>query len=93
MPEIREILIVVNTAEVREGAQAVNQLADASGQAGRQVRETSVAIRISEQVTRAQEEATRAAADAARVLGGRAAMRPMPCSRRRKLLTALPGRR
>ena len=70
MPEIREILIVVNTAEVREGAQAVNQLADASGQAGRQVRETSVAIRISEQATRAQEEATRAAADAARVLGG-----------------------
>lgn len=70
MPEIREILIVVNTAEVREGTQAVHQLADATDQAGRQVRETSVAIRISEQATRAQEEATRAAADAARVLGG-----------------------
>ncbi|OYO27867.1 phage tail length tape measure family protein [Janthinobacterium sp. PC23-8] len=69
MPEIREILIVVNTAEVRESAQAVSQLAEASEQAGRQVRETSVAIRISEQATRAQEEATSAAADAAKVLG------------------------
>ena len=69
MPEITEILIVVNTAEVRAGAQAVNQLADATDQAGRQVQQTGVAIRISEQATRAQEEATRAAADAARALG------------------------
>ena len=69
MPERTEILIVVNPAEVRAGAQAVNQLADATDQAGRQVQQTSVAIRISEQAARAQEEATRAAADAARVLG------------------------
>ena len=69
MPEITEILIVVNTAEVRAGTQAVNDLAAASGEAGQQVQDVNARMRNSEQVMRAQAEAVRAAADASRVLG------------------------
>jgi len=69
MPEITEILIVVNTAEVRAGTQAVSDLAAASGEAGHQVEDVNTRMRDSEQVMRAQAEAVRAAADASRVLG------------------------
>ncbi|WP_289886095.1 phage tail length tape measure family protein [Janthinobacterium sp. SUN118] len=69
MPEITEILIVVNTAEVRAGTQAVSDLADASGEAGHQVQDVNARMRDSEQVMRAQAEAARAAADASKVLG------------------------
>ncbi|EZP39379.1 phage tail length tape measure family protein [Janthinobacterium lividum] len=69
MPEITEILIVVNTAEVRAGTQAISDLAAASGEAGYQVQDANTRMRDSEQVMRAQAEAIRAAADASRVLG------------------------
>ncbi|STR27538.1 Phage-related minor tail protein [Janthinobacterium lividum] len=69
MPEITEILIVVNTAEVRAGTQAISDLAAASGEAGHQVQDANTRMRDSEQVMRAQAEAIRAAADASRVLG------------------------
>lgn len=69
MPDIRELLIVVNTTEIKASTQAVNDLSAASEGAGRQFQNTNVNIRSTEVTLRMQAESTRAAADATRVLG------------------------
>ncbi|MFZ4874200.1 phage tail length tape measure family protein [Janthinobacterium sp. Mn2066] len=69
MPEIREILVVVNMTEVRAGTQALNDLADASGGAGNQVQIANSKIRTAELLLRAQAEASKAAAEALKALG------------------------
>ncbi|SDA38010.1 Prophage tail length tape measure protein [Janthinobacterium sp. 344] len=69
MPEITELKIAVNAAEIKAGTQAVNDMAAASKQAGDQVEEASTKFRNFEPRVRAQAEAARTAANANIALG------------------------
>ncbi|MBR7635140.1 phage tail length tape measure family protein [Janthinobacterium lividum] len=69
MPEITELKIAVNAAEIKAGTQAVNDLAAASKQTGEQVEKASSKFGNFEPRVRAQAEAARTAADANIALG------------------------
>ncbi|WP_175445188.1 phage tail length tape measure family protein [Janthinobacterium sp. HH106] len=63
MPEITELKIAVNTAEIKTGTQAVNDLAAASKQTGEQAEQASTKFRNFEPRVRAQAEAARMATE------------------------------
>ena len=69
MPEITELKLAVNAAEIKAGTQAVNDLAAASKQTGEQVEKASSKFGNFEPRVRAQAEAARTAADANIALG------------------------
>ncbi len=69
MPEITELKIAVNAAEIKAGTQAVNDLAVASKQTGEQAEEASSKFRNFEPRVRAQAEAARMATDANIAMG------------------------
>jgi phage-related minor tail protein len=69
MPEITELKIAVNTAEIKAGTQAVNDLAAASKQTGEQAEQASTKFGNFEPRVRAQAEAARTAANANIALG------------------------
>ena len=69
MPEITELKIAVNAAEIKAGTQAVNDMAAASKQAGDQVEEASGKFHNFAPRVRAQAEAALTATDANIALG------------------------
>ena len=69
MPEITELKIAVNTAEIKTGTQAVNDLAAASKQTGEQAEQASTKFRNFEPRVRAQAEAARMATEMSVAMG------------------------
>ncbi|MEG1326877.1 MAG: hypothetical protein RSD99_18420, partial [Janthinobacterium sp.] len=69
MPEITELKIAVNAAEIKAGTQALNEMAAASKQAGDQVEESSSKFHNFVPRVRAQAEAALTATDANIALG------------------------